>query len=86
VPLELVVPVIDWETPQLNESTSISFLCLESLLSPSIPSTFKNASNIAVTPSLFEVRGAVQLPLSLAAGGATRVPAFAPAEILVRPR
>src|SRR5262245_55484168 len=36
---------MDCVTPQLNESTSISFLCLESLDSPSTPSIFKNTSD-----------------------------------------
>src|SRR5262249_15283008 len=45
VPAEDTVPVIDWLTPQLKERTSISFLCLLSLDSPSSPSTFRNTSD-----------------------------------------
>src|SRR5215475_8627674 len=58
VPADDTVPVIDWVTPQLNERTSISFLCLLSLDSPSSPSTFRNTSDgIALILSVWELVG-----------------------------
>src|SRR4030067_414305 len=59
-PLPLwVVP--DWVTPQLQERTSISPLCLSSTESPLIESTFKNMSTaMCAAPS----RVATQFPAS----------------------
>src|SRR5262249_25587833 len=69
VPVELAVPVTDCDTPKEYERISISFACLESFDSPSIPSIFRNASNgMAGSP----FRGG--LGLVLTAEGATRVP------------
>src|SRR6476469_6349464 len=45
VPDELTVPVIAWVTPQLKDRISISFLCLSSLVSPSIPSILRKTSD-----------------------------------------
>src|SRR5262245_59318738 len=58
VPEDDTVPVMACVTPQLNERTSISFLCLESLDSPSTPSTFKNTSDgMADSPFYWEPPG-----------------------------
>src|SRR5918996_3054447 len=48
----------DWPTPQLNEASSISFLCFASWLSPLIPSSFRKTVCGDSPP------GITQLPLS----------------------
>src|SRR5215510_165329 len=57
VPADDTVPVMAWVTPQWKERTSISFLCLLSLDSPSSPSTLRTTSDgIVLTLSVWGAR------------------------------